>query len=80
MGIYALGKAANNGYARFTTSPAGIATWAAGTAAPIGACAQGSLYTLHGRNTRREQLRLGLNHYALWGCPVSPGGTWVGIK
>jgi hypothetical protein len=75
VALYALGKAANNGHARFTTSPT-VATWAAGTAMPTGSCAQGSLYSCTGGSSNCTH---GTTAYALWGCPV-PGGAWLGIK
>jgi hypothetical protein len=75
VALYALGKAANNGHARFTTSPS-VATWAAGTVMPTGSCAQGSLYSCTGGSSN---CTYGTTAYALWGCPV-PGGAWLGIK
>jgi hypothetical protein len=77
VGMYALGKAANNGYARFTTSPS-VVTWAAGTSSPSGNCAQGSLYSCTGGTTGSSNC--GQTPYALWGCPMIPGGVWKGIR
>jgi len=69
VGLYALGKASNNGYARFTTSPS-VPSWATGTQSPPGgSCAQGSIYSCTAS---------GCSH-VLWGCPA-PGGTWAYIK
>jgi len=76
VGLYVLGKLVNNGYARFTTSPS-YATWAVGTGAPSGTCTQGSLYSCTGGTTTCKQ---NTTAFALWGCPVMPGGAWVGIK
>jgi hypothetical protein len=81
VGLYVLGKPANNGYARFTTSP-GYPTWAAGSAAPSmsAMCTQGSLYSCTGfgstggsscKNTSNTPI-------ALWACPSS--NRWVSIK
>jgi hypothetical protein len=78
VGIYALGKAANNGHARFTTSPT-VATWAAGTMAPTSTCSQGSLYSCTGGTSGESNCASGSKYYALWGCPA-PGGTWMAIK
>jgi hypothetical protein len=78
VALYALGKSANNGYARFTTSPI-VPTWAAGATAPIGNCAQGSLYSCTGGTVGAGSCLSGATPYALWGCPV-PGGNWSHIK
>lgn len=69
VGLYALGKPSNNGYARFTTSPS-VPSWATGTQSPpSGTCAQGSIYSCTASSCS----------HALWGCPA-PGGNWAYIK
>jgi hypothetical protein len=81
VGLYVLGKPANNGYARFTTSP-GYPTWAVGTAAPSTSamCAQGSLYSCTGFGSTGGSSCKNTNNtpIALWGCPTGSG--WVGIE
>jgi hypothetical protein len=68
VGMYVLGKSANGGYSRFTTSPR-VATWAVGSGGPgSGSCAPGSLYS----NTNGSAP-------ALYACVVSTS-TWQSIK
>lgn len=69
VALYALGKAANNGFARFSTSPS-VPSWATGTQSPpSGTCAQGSIYSCTASSCS----------HALWACPA-PGGAWAYIK
>jgi hypothetical protein len=73
VAMYALGKPANGGYSRFTTSP-NAATWAAGTSAPsttvpCNASTAGSLYSNTSANASP----------ALYVCPVG-GGIWASVK
>ncbi len=81
VGLYVLGKPANNGYARLTTSP-GYPTWAVGTAAPSTSamCARGSLYSCTGFGSTGGSSCNNTNNtpIALWGCPTGSG--WVGIE
>jgi len=80
VGLYVLGKPANNGYARFTTSP-GYPTWAVGTAAPSTnvKCTQGSLYSCTNASNQGSKCNnTSGTPMALWGCPTGSG--WVGIE
>ena len=77
VAVYALGKPANNGYARFTTSPS-VPTWASGITYPTGTCTQGSLYSCTASSSAACQ-NPPQSAAALWGCPV-PGGNWAPIK
>jgi hypothetical protein len=74
--LYALGKPANNGYARFTTSPS-YPAWEVGAAAPStsGTCTKGSMYSCTGSSMKCTG---GGKTAALWGCPTGSG--WVGIE
>jgi hypothetical protein len=74
VAMYALGKPANNGYSRFTTSP-GVATWATGVNAPTGTCAQGSLFTCSGSSSN---CTVSSTAYALFGC--SSSSAWTAIR
>jgi hypothetical protein len=70
VGLYALGKPANGGYARFTTSP-NVPTWVSGTSAPTtGSCVQGSMYSCNGG--------IGCGGHVFWRCPSSSG--WVMVR
>ena len=62
VGLYVLGKPANNGYARFTTST-GRPTWEVGTVAPStsAACTKGSMYSCTGSSSS-------CTAFALWRC------------
>jgi hypothetical protein len=73
VAIYALGKSANNGYARFTTSPS-VPTWITGTSAPAGSCIQGSMFSCTGGSGCTSTL----GNTVLWGCPSGSG--WLPIK
>jgi hypothetical protein len=70
LAMYALGKGANNGYSRFTTSP-NAATWGVGTGNLTGqsCAAPGSIYS----NTSGVGT-------ALWVCSVGTSNVWTPIK
>ena len=73
IGIYAVGKSTNNGYARFTTSPNPLVpTWATGNGTPTGTCSKGSLYSCSGATSSS------CGGFALYGCPS--GTSWSGIR
>jgi hypothetical protein len=68
VAIYALGKSANGGYSRFTTSP-NAATWGVGSSAPgTTSCSPGSLYS----NTSGSPK-------ALYVC-LGSTSQWSGVK
>jgi hypothetical protein len=68
VGIYALGKSANGGYSRFTTSP-NAATWGVGSSAPgTTSCSPGSLYSNTGGSPK-----------ALYVC-LGSTSQWSGVK
>jgi hypothetical protein len=68
VSIYALGKSANGGYSRFTTSP-NAATWGVGSVAPgTNSCSPGSLYSRTSGGTP-----------ALYVC-LGSTSQWSGVK
>jgi hypothetical protein len=70
VAMYVLGKGANGGYSRYTTSPS-AATWAVGGIAPLVGCAAASAGSLYSNTSGTGT--------ALWVCPV--GSTkWAAIK
>ena len=80
VGLYVLGKPANNGYARFTTSLS-YPTWEVGTEAPSTKvkCTQGSLYSCTNVSNQGSNCNnTNGTPMALWGCPSGSG--WVGIE
>jgi len=44
VGAYVIGQAIGGGFSRFTTSPNAV-TWGFGSAAPVGSCKSGSIYS-----------------------------------
>jgi hypothetical protein len=70
VAMYVLGRSANGGYSRFTTSPH-AATWGAGASTPSGGCSASSAGSLYSNTSGTGA--------ALWVCPV--GSTaWVSIR
>jgi hypothetical protein len=70
VAMYVLGKSANGGYSRFTTSPH-AATWGSGASTPSGACGASSAGSLYSNTSGTGA--------ALWVCPVG-GGSWAAIR
>ena len=75
VGIYAIGEAISGGHSRFTTSP-NAAHWTVGTAAPMGSCTRGSLYSCTGPSG--VNCSNGTSNAALWVCGPSLG--WLAIR
>jgi hypothetical protein len=69
VAMYIVGKQADGGYSRFTTSP-NAPTWATGTNSPTGSCTKGSVFSCSGSSSS-------CGSHVLYGCPS--GSSWTEI-
>jgi hypothetical protein len=74
VAMYAIGnEGSGDYYSRFTTSP-NAASWVVGPSAPMGSCAQGSLYTCVGSAGNGSNCNSNGTLNALWACAYNSSG------